>query len=129
MISHTSPFTKEQLIPQEETLEVYKNKGELFIGIPKETSYQEKRVCLTPDAVASITAHGHRIMIESDAGKWARFSDKEYSAAGAEITSDTKKVFSCPTILKMEPPSLSVNRSEEHTSELQSRENLVCRLL
>lgn len=105
MISHTSPFTKEQLIPQEETLEVYKNKGELFIGIPKETSYQEKRVCLTPDAVASITAHGHRIMIESEAGKWARFTDKEYSAAGAEITSDTKKVFSCPTILKMEPPS------------------------
>ncbi len=105
MISHTSPFTKEQLIPQEETLEVYKNKGELFIGIPKETSYQEKRVCLTPDAVASITAHGHRIMIEADAGKWARFSDKEYSNAGAEITSDTKKVFSCPTILKMEPPS------------------------
>lgn len=106
MTSQTSPFTKEQLIPQEETLEVYKNKGELFIGIPKETSYQEKRVCLTPDAVAAITAHGHRIMIESDAGKWARFSDRDYSNAGAEITRDTKKVFSCPTILKMEPPSL-----------------------
>lgn len=105
MTTQTSPFTKEQLIPQEETLEVYKNKGELFIGIPRETSYQEKRVCLTPDAVAAITAHGHRIMIESEAGKWARFSDKEYSDAGAEITKDTRKVFSCPTILKMEPPS------------------------
>jgi hypothetical protein len=48
MTSQTSPFTKEQLIPQEETLEVYKHKGQLFIGIPKETSYQEKRICLTP---------------------------------------------------------------------------------
>lgn len=105
MTSQTSPFTKEQLIPQEEKLEVYKNKGQLFIGIPKETSYQEKRVCLTPDAVAAITAHGHRVMIESDAGKWARFSDRDYSNAGAEITRDTKKVFSCPTILKIEPPS------------------------
>ncbi|RKS52970.1 alanine dehydrogenase [Gillisia mitskevichiae] len=105
MIDKPSPFTKEQLIPQEETLEIYKHKGELFIGIPKETSYQEKRVCLTPDAVAAITAHGHRVIIESNAGKWARFSDKDYSDAGAEVTKDTKKVFSCPTILKVEPPS------------------------
>ncbi len=105
MIDKPSPFTKEQLIPQEETLEVYKNKGELFIGIPRETSYQEKRVCLTPDAVAAITAHGHRVIIESNAGKWARFSDKDYSDAGAEVTKDTKKVFSCPPILKVEPPS------------------------
>ena len=101
-----SPFTKDQLIPQEETLEIYKRKGQLFIGIPKETAYQEKRICLSPDAVAAITAHGHRVMIESGAGKWARFSDKDYSDAGAEITKDTKKVFSCPTILKIEPPSL-----------------------
>ncbi len=105
MTDQTSPFTKEQLIPQEEMLELFKKKGDLFIGIPKETSYQEKRVCLTPDAVAAITAHGHRVMIESDAGKWARFSDKDYSNAGAEITKDTRKVFSCPTILKIEPPS------------------------
>ena len=105
MIEKPTPFTKEQLLPQEETLEIYKNKGELFIGIPKETSYQEKRVCLTPDAVAAITAHGHRVIIESNAGKWARFSDKDYSDAGAEVTKDTKKVFSCPTILKVEPPS------------------------
>lgn len=106
MTKQTYPFTREQLLPQEETLEIFKNKGDLFIGIPKETSYQEKRVCLTPDAVAAITAHGHRVMIESDAGKYARFTDKDYSDAGAEITKDTKKVFSCPTILKIEPPSV-----------------------
>jgi alanine dehydrogenase len=106
MGKQVSPFTKEQLIPQEETLEIYKNKGQLFIGVPKETSYQEKRICLSPDAVAAITAHGHRVMIESGAGKWARFSDKDYSNAGAEITKDTRKVFSCPTILKIEPPSI-----------------------
>ncbi|WP_282018650.1 alanine dehydrogenase [Salegentibacter mishustinae] len=106
MGKQVSPFTKEQLIPQEETLEIYKNKGQLFIGVPKETSYQEKRICLSPDAVAAITAHGHRVMIESGAGKWARFNDKDYSNAGAEVTKDTKKVFSCPTILKIEPPSI-----------------------
>lgn len=104
-ISRT-PFTKQQLLPQEETLEILKQKGELFIGIPKEIAYQEKRVCLTPDAVNALTAHGHRVMVESKAGEGANFSDHEYSHAGAEITTDTKKVFSCPILLKVEPPSL-----------------------
>ena len=101
-----SPFTKQQLLPQEEMLEVLKQKGELFIGLPKEIAFQEKRVCLTPDAVNALTAHGHRVMIESGAGEGANFSDKDYSDAGAEVTSDTKKVFSCPIILKVEPASV-----------------------
>lgn len=87
-------------------LEVLKQKGDLFIGIPKETSFQEKRVCLTPDAVSALISNGHRVLMESGAGKGAKFSDKDYSEAGAEITKDTAKVFSCPMILKVEPPSL-----------------------
>ncbi|MBP92611.1 alanine dehydrogenase [Bizionia echini] len=101
-----SPFTKQQLLPQEEKLEIYKKKGELFIGIPKETAFQEKRVCLTPDAVSALTSNGHRILMESGAGKGANFSDKDYSEAGAEITKDTAKVYACPMILKVEPPTL-----------------------
>ncbi len=102
-----SPFTKEQLLPQEEKLEIAKHKGQLFIGIPKENSYQERRICLTPDAVNSLTYQGHRVMIESGAGVSSSYSDKEYSEAGAEITQDTKKVFSCPMILKVEPPTIA----------------------
>lgn len=101
-----TPFTKQQLLPQEEKLEIAKNKSELFIGIPKETSLQERRICLTPDAVNSLVFQGHRVMIESGAGESSSYSDKEYSDAGAEITKDTKKVFGCPMILKVEPPSL-----------------------
>lgn len=101
-----SPFSAKQLLPQEEKLEIGKHKSELFIGIPKETSYQERRICLTPDAVSSLVSHGHRVMIESGAGKNASFTDKEYSDAGAEVTQDTKKVFSCPILLKVEPPTL-----------------------
>ena len=101
-----TPFTKQQLLPQEEKLEIAKNKSELFIGIPKETSFQERRICLTPDAVNSLVFQGHRVMIESGAGESSSYSDKEYSDAGAEITKDTKKVFGCPMILKVEPPSI-----------------------
>lgn len=105
-MSSLSPFTKQQLLPQEEKLEVARQRGELFIGIPKETSYQERRICLTPDAVNSLTAHGHRVMIEAGAGLSSSYTDKEYSDAGAEITHDTKKVLGCPVILKVEPPTL-----------------------
>lgn len=102
-----SPFTKEQLLPQEEMLEVLKRKGNLFIGIPKETSFQEKRVCLTPDAVSALVNNGHRVLLESGAGDGAKYNDKDYSEAGAKITKDKAKVFSCPIILKVEPPSFS----------------------
>ena len=101
-----TPFTVQQLIPQEEKLEVGRKKSELFIGIPKETSFQERRICLTPDAVHSLVAHGHRVMMESKAGLSAGYCDQEYSEAGAEITADTQKVFKCPIILKVEPPTM-----------------------
>ncbi|TDD75003.1 alanine dehydrogenase [Flavobacterium caseinilyticum] len=102
-----TPFTKQQLLPQEEKLEITRQKSELFIGIPKETSFQERRICLTPDAVNSLTFHGHRVMIESGAGLSSSYTDKEYSDAGAEVTKDTKKVLSCPMILKVEPATLA----------------------
>lgn len=95
-----------QLLPQEEKLEIARQKSDLFIGVPKETSYQERRICLTPDAVSSLTSHGHRVMIESGAGESSSYTNKEYSDAGAEITNDTKKVLGCPMILKVEPPTL-----------------------
>ncbi|GGD27904.1 alanine dehydrogenase [Flavobacterium orientale] len=102
-----TPFSKQQLLPQEEKLEIARHKSELFIGIPKETSYQERRICLTPDAVSSLVNHGHRVMLESGAGESSSYSDKEYSDAGAEVTQDPKKVFSCPMILKVEPLTMS----------------------
>ncbi|KAB1157876.1 alanine dehydrogenase [Flavobacterium luteum] len=118
-----TPFTKQQLLPQEEKLEIARHKSELFIGIPKETSFQERRICLTPDAVNSLISHGHRILLESGAGLSSSYSDKEYSDAGAEITNDTKKVFSCPILLKVEPLTIEeielINREAIVISAIQ----------
>jgi|TARA_B110000037_G_scaffold222921_1_gene300503 alanine dehydrogenase len=101
----TSPFSKEQLMPQAEMLEIKRKKGDLFIGVPKESYTQEKRVCLTPDAVAAITAHGHRVIVESGAGLGSNFSDIEYSESGAKIAFDPKEAFECNIVLKVGPPS------------------------
>lgn len=115
-MSITTPFSKQELFPQEEKLEISIRKSDLFMGIPKEVTFQEKRVCLTPEAVNTLTNNGHRILIEAGAGKGANYSDKEYSEAGAEITTDTDKVFSCPILLKIEPPTLEeIGKMNENT--------------
>jgi len=106
MAKYLSPFSKEELLPLPEMLEIKKQKDELYIGIPKETHYEEKRVCLTPSAVAALTSNGHRIVVESGAGDGTNFSDNEYSEAGAKISYNPNDVFACNIILKIEPPSL-----------------------
>jgi alanine dehydrogenase len=104
-MSSFSPFSKEDLLPQEEMLEIQKRKGELFIGLPKETYLGEKRVCLTPDAVSALCAHGHRIVVETGAGLHASYSDKEYSEAGAKISDNVEEAFKCNIVLKVAPPT------------------------
>ena len=94
-----------QLIPQEERLAVVTEQKSLKIGLPKERVFQERRICLTPDDVAVLVANGHQLLIETGAGDEANFSDKDYSEAGAEIIYDTREVFSCPIVLKVEPPT------------------------
>ncbi|MDO4229295.1 MAG: alanine dehydrogenase [Capnocytophaga sp.] len=94
-----------QILPQEERLMVSNQRISLKIGLPKESTFQERRICLAPDDVAVLVANGHQILIESGAGENANFSDKDYSEAGAEIVFDTEQVFSCPIVLKMEPPT------------------------
>ena len=99
------PFSRSQLMPQEERLEIIQSKNSLHIGIPKETSFQERRIALTPDGVSSLIAHGHRILIEKSAGEEAGYTDKEYVEAGAEICYEREKILKCPILLKIEPPT------------------------
>ncbi|MGB6092302.1 MAG: alanine dehydrogenase [Moheibacter sp.] len=98
-----TPFSRQELIPKAERLEVKLRSGNLSIGIPKEIHLQEKRVCLNPDAVQVLVANGHEITVESGAGEGANYSDNEYSEAGAKISYDQKEVFSKPVVLKVNP--------------------------
>lgn len=93
------------LATQEEMLEIKKKKGTLFIGIPKETSFQDRRVTLVPEAVSLLVNNGHRVRIETRAGLGANFSDNEYSEAGAEICYDVQQIYECDVILKVAPPT------------------------
>lgn len=91
---------------QEETLEVNKKSNSLYIGIPKEISFQECRIALTPLSVALLVNNGHRVIIESGAGVGANFSDKDYSEQGAQISFSKKDVYGADIIVKIAPPTL-----------------------
>lgn len=95
-----------QLYPQESLQKVKKSKGTFFIGIPKEISLQEKRITLIPDAVALLSAEGHKVWVETGAGDGSNFSDHQYSDVGAKIVYSAKEVYQADAILKIEPPTL-----------------------
>ncbi|MGB0885695.1 MAG: alanine dehydrogenase, partial [Chitinophagales bacterium] len=103
----SSEYTKKLgLTPKEEALMVASKQAKLFIGLPKERSFQDQRIALTPDAVNALVLQGHKILIEHDAGKECGFSDYLYSEAGAEITKNTEEVFKADVIIKVAPPTL-----------------------
>jgi len=105
----TKPFVSSSFSYEtmEETLDI-KPKGEsLFIGIPKETSFNENRIALTPEAVSVLVANGHEVVVESKAGQGASYTDKDYSEAGAKIAHSKKEVFECDILVKSAPVSES----------------------
>jgi alanine dehydrogenase len=93
-------FTYETL---EETLDIKPKGAELFIGIPREISYNENRIAMTPEAVSVLIANGHKVIMETKAGEGASYSDKDYSEAGAKIASSKKEVYECEIIVKSAP--------------------------
>lgn len=99
-------LAKASLHPQEKLLEIKKEKHSFFIGLPREISLQENRISLTPDAVAILVNNGHEIWVEAKAGTGSKFSDKEYSDAGAKIVYSPQEIYKANVILKIEPPTL-----------------------
>jgi len=98
--------TKLGLSPLEQPTMVGQQQGKLFIGIPKEKTFQEHRVSLTPSDVKVLVANGHKVLIESGAGKESFYKDHDFSESGAVISYDTKEVFQADVILKVAPPTV-----------------------
>jgi alanine dehydrogenase len=101
------PFVSPSLTYEtlEETLDIKPKKETMCIGIPKEDSFNENRIALTPDAVSVIVANGHEVNVETNAGIGANYSDRDYSEAGAKILYDKKQVFECDILVKSAPVS------------------------
>ena len=75
------------------------------IGCPKEIKPQEFRVGMTPNAAREAVNAGHEVMVETQAGTGAGFSDADYVAAGARILGTAEEVFAAAEmIVKVKEP-------------------------
>ncbi|NVJ87356.1 MAG: alanine dehydrogenase [Algoriphagus sp.] len=95
------------LLPKEAPAVVQKGKRSITIGIPKEKSSEERRVVLTPEAVGLLTNNGLGVVVETGAGKASKFSDQDYSDAGAKVVYSHEEALKAQIVLKVDAPDLS----------------------
>ncbi len=101
----------------EEKLDIKPKSAKLHIGIPMETAFQENRIALTPEAVGVLVSNGHNVIMETKAGEGSKYSDHEYSEAGAVIAHDKAEVYKAPILIKSAPvvnedlPHLQLNQT------------------
>ena len=75
------------------------------IGTTKELKNHEYRVGLTPDNAAVLVNDGHTVLVETQAGEGAGFSDDMYREAGAIIVNTPAEVFAeCDMVIKVKEP-------------------------
>ena len=98
--------TSRSYFTQESMLAVETRKRKLFIGLPRETSLQENRLGLTPEAVQHLVSAGHEVVLEAGAGAPSKYSDHDYSEAGATIAYSAEEVYKADILLKVAPPTV-----------------------
>lgn len=96
-------LTSVSLIPKESPLQVKRGSKPLQIGLPREISADEKRIVITPEAVGLLSNNDIQVVVESGAGVNAKFTDQDYSDAGAQVVYSRKEVLSADVVLKIDP--------------------------
>jgi alanine dehydrogenase len=77
----------------------------MLVGVPKEIKDHEYRVGLVPSTVRELTAKGHQVLVETNAGIGAGLPDSDYLAAGAEIVPSPDPIFArAEMIVKVKEP-------------------------
>jgi alanine dehydrogenase len=105
MATELSGIAAVGLIPKESPAQLKKGGKPISLGMPKETSTEEKRVVLSPDAVRILSQNGIEVLVETQAGERAKFSDQQFSDAGAKIAYSSKEVFAADVVVKVNAPT------------------------
>tara|TARA_Y100000590_G_C15735805_1_gene1018484 strand:- start:692 stop:1807 length:1116 start_codon:yes stop_codon:yes gene_type:complete len=86
------------------------------IGVPSEIKEQESRVGLTPVSVQELCNHGHKVLVQSNAGSGAGFENQDYKSVGASIVEKAEDIFNdADLIVKVkEPLKNEVNMLKEN---------------
>lgn len=65
----------------------------MIIGVLKEIKPEENRVSMTPAGVEVMLQHGHRVLVEKDAGAGSGLNDEAYAAAGATVVKSVAEIY------------------------------------
>ncbi|GLQ12779.1 alanine dehydrogenase [Psychrosphaera saromensis] len=77
----------------------------MIVGVPKEIKNHEYRVGLTPASAKEFVAHGHQVIVETNAGTAIGFTDAQYEEAGATILATAADIFAqAEMIVKVKEP-------------------------
>ena len=77
----------------------------MIIGIPKEIMKDEARVSASPESVEQYIDKGFEVLVETNAGRGAHYSDEYYEKAGAKIIDKAEEVYEkADIILKVKEP-------------------------
>lgn len=76
----------------------------MIIGVPAEIKNNENRVAITPSGVITLTAAGHKVLVENNAGVGSGFTNEDYAAAGAEIVAEAKDAWAAEMVMKVKEP-------------------------
>ena len=82
------------ILPKEEMIEAKQNFQKLTIGLPKETSFQENRISLSPDSVSLLTHNGHKLLLKIMQEKVLIFLIKNILMQERKLFSRKKKYMS-----------------------------------
>lgn len=105
MATELSGIAAVGLIPKESPAPLKKGGKPITLGMPKEISTEEKRVVLSPEAVRILTQNGITVLVETLAGERAKFTDQQFSDAGAKIAYSSKEVFAADVVVKVNAPT------------------------
>jgi alanine dehydrogenase len=77
----------------------------MLVGVPKEIKEDENRVGVLPSGAEALTANGHKVLLETQAGSGIGVSDADYRDAGAEVVSSAEEVYArSEMIVKVKEP-------------------------
>ncbi len=76
----------------------------MIIGTPKEIKDNEYRVGITPGGVRQLEQSGHKVLVETGAGKGSGFSDDEYETSGAKIVPTSAEAWGAQIVVKVKEP-------------------------
>src|SRR5918998_6148747 len=97
------------------------------VGIPRERRPGERRVACTPDTTRRLLKLGFDVSIETNAGAAASFSDEDYRAAGAAITTDARTLWNeADIVLKVQPPTEYSDLGAHEVELLRPGATLIC---